>query len=153
MLKSDRTCAEIVRDPTCWTNLKTPINKRAIGPYELTLIDAGKLSVSNTAKAGVILEGLIYNEKSNAHITITPWSDGTWSYFHLTLVGGDGGAAYFVLDENEDGELVVKTTTDTVFEGVSKSVSKATHTVGLGEAVSDLTAIMRGLIGNHFSDV
>jgi len=148
--KATLTCAEILRAPTRWTKLQNPINQRKIGPWELTTIGCETLKVNDHVKAGVLLDGLTYQNKWYAHITITPDSDGTWSYFHLTIVGSAGGSIYFKLIQDEEGTLKVKRSNHTVIAYEKKSVIKSESFLSSEDATQDLAAVMRGLVNKDF---
>lgn len=139
------TAAMIAKDPQRWTRLQKPIVSGAIGGDELEVIGADTLSVSSGRL--VVLDGLNFGNAA-CHLTITPDEMGEWTYFHLTIVGGEGTSGYFALSEDGDGELQVRTTSDTAIDGKVKNVSGAQYFWKAIPAavVRDVTVIMRAFV-------
>ncbi len=143
------TAAAIVKGPDRWTRLQGPIQKGAIGGDDLEVIGADALSVASGKL--VILDGLTFGT-AHCHLTITPDGLGEWTYFHLTIVGGDGTSGYFALAVDGDGDLQVRTTSDTAIEGKVRNVAGAQYFWKQIPAavVNDLTVIMRALVLKDF---
>jgi hypothetical protein len=148
---STLTAATIAKEPQRWTNMKSVIDRRSIGGQDLQVVHAGKLGVSSGNL--IVLEGLTYGN-SNCHITITPDHLGEWTYFHLTLVGGDGTSGYFELTVNDDDELRVRTSSDTVIGNEVKNVAKSQYfwTGMPGDLVSDINIIMTAFTKGHHEE-
>ena len=142
--------AMIARDPERWTRLQIPIAMGAIGGDDLEVIGADTLSVS--AGRLLVLDGLTFGNAA-CRLTITPDGLGEWTYFHLTIIGGEGTSGYFALAEDGEGALQVRTSTDTAIEGKVKDVSGAPYFWKAIPApvLGDLTLIMRALVLKDFA--
>lgn len=156
-VKSTLTLAQIDKNPTKWTNLSGPLIRKDLGGEEFNHLGGGNLKVDSSKSGMLILDGLTYL-KSNAHLSITGSDTGEWTYFHLTLVGSEGKSAYFLLDtaydpEEEETKLVAKTTAYTVIKGSKVNVGSAQYywSSPPAELVSDLTLLMKGLVGKSYT--
>lgn len=80
--------------------------------------------VTSLRSGMLVLDGLILKKTGeSAHLTLTPGQTGEWSYFHFTIVGGDGRVYYYELDESEYGEICVKPSSKTLIYESNKLIS------------------------------
>src|SRR5678815_4102407 len=101
-LKSTLSVDDINNNHQEWTRLGEWLVKKTMIKKKLLCLSAEKptdLKVK-TARAGLVLDGLRcqtngMKAEADAHITITAATSGEWTYFHLTLSGGEGKSAYF----------------------------------------------------------
>lgn len=156
-VKSTLTLSTLTKNPTKWTNLSGPLIRGDMGGEDFNHLGGGNLKVDSAKSGMLILDGLTYL-KSNAHVSITGNDTGEWTYFHLTLVGSEGKSAYFLLDtvydaEEEETKLVAKTTPYTVISGAKVNVGTAKYywTNPPAELVSDITLLMKGLVGKSYT--
>jgi hypothetical protein len=132
-----------------WTRLQGPIEKGKLGGEELEVLRAGGTFKVGSNKLSS-LDGLEY-KGSKAHFSITGDDGGEWTYFHLTLVGGDGRSAYFELQIDDEGELDVGTTSNTVFEGKLIRVSGAkVWSDPPSDLRHDVRVIIAAMVGKSF---